>query len=78
MDRTCSNALAILSRVRSGGVNDMLRSFDHVVGEGVEEDGACLCCGDGWFPQLLEVMKDRKSELELLEVVSRWHELWRL
>ncbi len=44
----------------------------------MEEDGACLRCGDGWFPQLLKVMEGRKGNLELLEVVARWYELWHL
>ncbi len=42
----------------------------------MEEDGACLCSSDGWFPQLFDVMKDGKEKLELLEVVARQHELW--
>ncbi len=44
----------------------------------MEEDGACFCGGDGWFPQLLEVMEGGKGELELLEVVAGGHELWGL
>ncbi len=48
------------------------------MGEGVEEDGACLRGGDGWFSQLVDVMEGGKSKLELLEVVARWHELWHL
>ncbi len=44
------------------------------MGEGVEEDDAFLHGGDGWFPQLFELMEDGKSKLELLEVVARWHE----
>ncbi len=55
-----------------------MERLDHGVGEGVEEDGACLCSGDGWFPQLFKAMEDGKSKLELLEVVARRHELWHL
>ncbi len=44
----------------------------------MEEDCACLCGGDGWFPQLFEVMEGGKGKLKLLEVVARCHELWGL
>ncbi len=44
----------------------------------MEEDDACFCGGDGWFPQLFEVMEGGEGKLELLEVFARQHELWGL
>ncbi len=32
--------------------------IDHTLGEGVEEDDAFFCGGNGWFPQLLKVRED--------------------
>ncbi len=29
---------------------EVLEHEDHVMGEGMEEDGACFPGGDGWFP----------------------------
>ncbi len=29
---------------------EILEHEDHVMGEGMEEDGACFSGGDGWFP----------------------------
>ncbi len=43
--------------------------MDHVLGEGVEEDGACFHGGDDGFPQLFKLLGDCKGELELLEVL---------
>ncbi len=31
-------------------VKEILEHEDHVVGEGMKEDGACFASGDGWFP----------------------------
>ncbi len=45
------------------------------MGEGMEEDSACLHGGDGWFPQLLKVIEGGKGKLELFEIFARGHEL---
>ncbi len=44
-------------------------------GEGVEEDGACFCGGDWWFPQEFKLIEGGKGKLELIEVVAGGHEL---
>ncbi len=44
--------LAMLLRVRSSGANNA----DQMLGEGVEEDGACFHVGDDGFPQLFELL----------------------
>ncbi len=59
-------------------VEEISEHLDHVRGEGMEEGAACLRGGDGWFPQLLEMMEGGKGKLELSEVVARRHELWGL
>ncbi len=54
---------------RKGGC----KLVDHVLGEGVKEDGACFHVGDDGFPQLFEVAEGGKGKLELLEVFMRGH-----
>ncbi len=59
-------------------MEEVSERLDHVMGEGVEEDGACLHDGDGWSPQLFKMMEGGEGELELLEIFMRGHELWGL
>ncbi len=40
-------------------------------GEGIVEDCACFCGGDGWFPQLLKMIEGGEGKLELFEIFVR-------
>ncbi len=38
-------------------VEEIPEHEDHVVGEGMEEDGACFPGGDRWFPYMFKVIE---------------------